>query len=161
VKQLSQGSDKMVGVLNAIPYFVAGVMMFLIARNSDRTGERRVHIAVSALCAAIGFGIPAMTKNPVWGMVGLVIGFAGLKCTIAPFWAMTSSFLRGTAAAGGIAFINSVGNLGGYVGPDLIGRIKAHSHGSNFGSMLLLGGSLLAMAIFTMTLPHDVTTKKE
>jgi MFS transporter, ACS family, tartrate transporter len=85
IEQLSGGSPQKVGWLNAIPYFITGIMMFIVGRNSDRTGERRLHIAACALTATIGFAIAANSKNPVWGMVGLVIAFAGVKCTIAPF----------------------------------------------------------------------------
>jgi len=152
ITQLSGGSPQMVGWLNAIPYFTAGVMMFVISHNSDRTGERRLHIALCAFVATIGFAIAANSKNPVWGMVGLVIAFTGVKCTIAPFWAMTSAFLTSTAAAGGLALINSVGNLGGYYGPRWVGLLKDKYNGSNFAPLLLLGGSLLMMAILTIAL---------
>ena len=150
VKQLSGGSNQTVGLINAIPYFVAGVMMYIIGRNSDRTGERRFHIALSAFSAAVGFGIAAKSQNPFIAMTGLVIAFAGLKCTIAPFWALTTTFLSGTAAAGGIALINSVGNLGGYFGPSIVGKIKDQT-GSDFAALLLLGGCLLAMAFLILT----------
>jgi len=153
VKQLSQGSDKVVGWVNAIPYLVAGVMMFVIGRNSDRTGERRLHIAFGALSGAIGFAIAAFTKNPFLAMAGLVIAFAGLKCCIAPFWAATTAFLSGTAAAGGIALINSVGNLGGYVGPHVVGVIKDKTAGSNVAALVFLGSALLAMAALTLAVP--------
>jgi MFS family permease len=152
ITQLSGGSPEMVGWLNAIPYFTAGVMMFIIGHNSDRTGERRFHIAACAFTATIGFAIAANSKNPLWGMVGLVIAFTGVKCTIAPFWAMSSAYLRGTAAAGGLAFINSVGNLGGFYGPRWVGLLKDKYHGSNFAPLLLLGGSLLVMALLTVAL---------
>jgi MFS transporter, ACS family, tartrate transporter len=159
VKELSKGSDRLVGFINAIPYFCAGVMMFLVGRNSDRTGERRVHIALSALSAAIGFAIAGNAKNPYIAMAGLVIAFAGLKCTIAPFWAMTTAFLSGTAAAGGIAFINSVGNLGGYVGPHAVGIIKDKTS-SNVAALYLLGACLLGMAVLTMILPPSKEKEK-
>jgi ACS family tartrate transporter-like MFS transporter len=150
ITQLSGESPQMVGWLNAIPYLTAGVMMFIISHNSDRTGERRFHIALCAFVATLGFAIAANTKNPVLGMVGLVIAFTGVKCTIAPFWAMTSAFLSGTAAAGGLALINSVGNLGGYYGPRWVGLLKDKYNGSNFAPLLLLGGSLLVMSILTV-----------
>jgi ACS family tartrate transporter-like MFS transporter len=150
IEQLSGGKPQMVGWLNAIPYFVAGVLMFFVGRNSDRTGERRFHIAGCAFAATIGFGIAANAKNPVLAMTGLVIAFAGLKCTIAPFWAMTSSFLSGTAAAGGIALINSVGNLGGYYGPRWVGLLKDKYPGSNYAALSVLGGSLLLMTILAI-----------
>ncbi|HZJ14366.1 MAG TPA: MFS transporter [Chthoniobacteraceae bacterium] len=152
VKQLSQGSDKLVGWINAIPYFIAGVMMFVIGRSSDRTGERRLHIAFSAGSAAIGFAVAAFTKNPFVAMAGLVVAFAGLKCTVAPFWAATTAFLSGTAAAGGIAFINSVGNLGGYVGPHVVGVIKDKTS-SNVVALVFLSGALFAMALLTLAIP--------
>ena len=85
-------------------------------------------------------------------MAALTLAFVGLKSTIAPFWAMTTAFLSGTAAAAGIAFINSVGNLGGFAGPYLVGVIKDQT-GSNVAALLLLGAALLGMAIFTLALP--------
>jgi MFS transporter, ACS family, tartrate transporter len=158
VKKLSGGSDSMVGALNAIPYFVAGVMMYFIGRNSDRTGERRLHIAASAFSAAIGFAIAAKAGNPILAMAGLTLAFAGLKCTIAPFWALTTSFLSGTAAAGGIALINSVGNLGGYFGPQIVGQVKART-GSELYALVFLGACLLGMAIFTMLIPKPKSAR--
>jgi ACS family tartrate transporter-like MFS transporter len=85
-------------------------------------------------------------------MAALSLAFVGLKCTIAPFWALTTATLSGAAAAAGIAFINSVGNLGGFAGPYLVGVIKDRT-GSNVAALLLLGGALLAMAAFTLLLP--------
>ena len=156
VKQLSGGSPGKVGFINAIPYLVAGIMMFVIGRSSDRTGERRFHIALSAFAAAIGFAIAAKSQNPFIAMSGLVIAFAGLKCTIAPFWALTTTFLTGTAAAGGIALINSVGNLGGYFGPDIVGSLKDKT-GSDIAALMLLGGCLLTMGLLTLTVRRTKT----
>jgi ACS family tartrate transporter-like MFS transporter len=87
-------------------------------------------------------------------MAGLIIAFAGLKSTLGPFWALTTGFLSGTAAAGGIALINSVGNLGGYFGPTFVGRIKDRT-GSDFGALLLLGGALLGMGILAILIPRE------
>lgn len=141
-----------IGVINAIPYLAAGVVMLLVARYSDKSGERRGVVAVAALTAAIGFAFSAWFKNPYLAMAALTIAFIGIKCTIAPFWAMTTTFLGSTAAAAGIAFINSVGNLGGFAGPYLVGEIKART-GSNVAALLLLGAALLGMAIFTLAVP--------
>ena len=152
IKEFSGQSDAMVGFINAVPYLIAGVAMVLYGRHSDRTGERRGHVALAALISAIGFVLAALMKNPWLAMAGLTLAFAGQKATIAPFWALSTSFLTGTAAAGGIAFINSVGNLGGYFGPRLVGLVK-DATGSNLAALLLLGGALLGMAIFTLTLP--------
>ena len=152
VKGLSGQGDAMVGVINAIPYFAAGVAMVIVARASDRTGERRNVIALSATTSAIGFVLAATLKNPVLAMAALTLAFMGTKSTIAPFWAWSTSVLSGTAAAGGIALINSVGNLGGFFGPFFVGKIK-DATGSDFSALLLLGGSLLGMAFFSFFIP--------
>ena len=150
VKGFSGMSDAAVGFINAIPYFAAGVGMLLVARHSDRTGNRKGVVACSALASAIGFGLSAYFKNPFLAMAALTIAFIGLKCTIAPFWAMTTTYLGGVAAAAGIALINSVGNLGGFIGPYLVGVIKDQT-GSQVIALLFLGGALLAMAILAST----------
>lgn len=152
IKSFSTTSSFVLGMINAIPYFGAGVVMILVARYSDSTGERRGVVAVAALTAAIGFALSAWFKNPYLAMAALTLAFIGIKSTIAPFWAMTTAFLGGTAAAAGIAFINSVGNLGGFAGPYLVGLIKDKT-GSNVAALLLLGTALLGMAIFTLALP--------
>ena len=104
------------------------------------------------MSAAVGFALAAFMKNPVLAMAGLVIAFASLKCTIAPFWAAATAFLSGTAAAGGIAFINSVGNLGGYVGPHVVGLIKDKTHGNNVAALLVLCGALLCMGFLSLAI---------
>lgn len=152
IKGFSTTSSFVLGVINAIPYFAAGVVMLLVARFSDSTGERRGAVAVAAVSSAIGFALSAYFKNPYLAMAALTLAFIGIKSTIAPFWAMTTAFLGGTAAAAGIAFINSVGNLGGFAGPYLVGVIKEQT-GSNVAALLLLGVALLGMALFTLVLP--------
>ena len=152
VKEFSGLDDFAVGLINAVPYLLAGVAMLLVGRHSDRTGERRGHVAASAFGAAVGFVLAAYFKNPWLAMASLAIAFAGLKSTLGPFWAMTTAFLTGTAAAGGIALINSVGNLGGYFGPRLVGMIKTQT-GSNFAALLLLAGALLGMGLFALLVP--------
>ena len=152
IKSFSTTSTFVLGIINAIPYFAAGVAMLLVARYSDKTGERRRVVALAAASSAIGFALSAWFKNPYFAMAALTLAFIGLKSTIAPFWAMTTAFLGGTAAAAGIAFINSVGNLGGFAGPYLVGIIKDKT-GSNVAALLLLGTALLGMAIFTLALP--------
>jgi ACS family tartrate transporter-like MFS transporter len=152
VKGFSGQSDAVVGLINAIPYLIAGVAMLLYGHHSDRTGERRGHVSFAATSAAVGFALAAYFKNPYLAMVGLTLAFAGLKSTLGPFWALSTAFLSGTAAAGGIALINSVGNLGGFFGPYLVGLIK-DATGSNVAALLLLGGALLGMGLFALILP--------
>jgi len=145
-------SDLLVGMINMVPYLVAGVAMILVGRNSDRTGERRLHVAVAAACAALGFAGAALFHNPWLALGSLVLALAGQKSTLGPFWALGTAALSGTAAAGGIALINSVGNLGGYFGPKLVGMIKDRT-GSETAAMLWLGGALLMMGMIALTLP--------
>lgn len=152
IKGFSNTSSFVLGLINAIPYLAAGVAMLLVARFSDRTGERRKVVAAAAATSALGFALSAWFKNPYLAMAALTLAFIGSKSTIAPFWAMTTAFLGGTAAAAGIAFINSVGNLGGFAGPYLVGVIKDKT-GSNVAALLLLGCALLGMAVFTLFLP--------
>ena len=153
VKGFSGRSDAVVGFINAVPYFVAGVVMLLYGQHSDRKDERRGHVAFAAISAAVGFALAASFKNPWLAMAGLTLAFAGLKSTLGPFWAQSTAFLGGTAAAGGIALINSVGNLGGFFGPYLVGIIK-DATGSNVAALLLLGGALLGMGLFALAVPR-------
>jgi sugar phosphate permease len=153
IKSLSAKDDWIVGLIGAIPYAGAVVVMFLVGRNSDRTGERKWHVSLSAAVAAIGFGIAASSKNPFLAMAGIVIAFAGIKSTLGPFWALTTSLLSGTAAAGGIALVNAVGNLGGHFGPATVGKIK-DATGSDFAALLAMGGALLGMAICAQLVPR-------
>ena len=150
VKSFSGLSDWAVGCINAIPYFAAGVGMILVARYSDRTGKRKAVVSVAALTSAIGFGLSAYFKNPVLAMAALVLAFIGLKCTVAPLWAMATTFLGSAASAAGIALINSVGNLGGFIGPYLVGLIRDKT-GSSVTALLLLGAALLMMSILAAT----------
>ena len=152
IKSFSATSSSVLGIINGIPYLAAGVGMILVARYSDRSGKRRGVVAFAAASSAIGFALSAYFQNPYLAMVALTLAFVGLKCTVAPFWAMTTTFLSGTAAAAGLAFINSVGNLGGFAGPYLVGVIKDRT-GSNVVALLLLGGALLGMALCALCLP--------
>ena len=152
IKGFSGTSDTIVGLIGAVPYLIAGIAMFFYGRHSDRTGERRGHVAVAATFSAVGFALAAFLHNPWLAMAALTLAFAGQKSTIAPFWAMSTSLLSGSAAAGGIALINSVGNLGGFFGPYLVGIIKDATK-SNTAALLLLGGALLGMALFALLVP--------
>lgn len=141
-----------VGVLNAIPYAVAAAAMFAVGTHSDRSGERRWHVAGSAFTSAVGFAFSAHLQNPYLALAALAVAFAGLKAALGPFWALGTSFLSGTAAAGGIALINSVGNLGGFVGPTLVGVVQDRT-GSSVIALLCMGGALLAMGALALSIP--------
>jgi MFS family permease len=144
LKGFSGQSNFVVGLINAVPYCAATVVMVAVGRHSDRTGERRWHLALAALASAAGFTGSAVFQDPLLAIAALTLAFVGLKSALGPFWALGTTFLSGTAAAGGIAWINSVGNLGGFVGPTLVGLIR-DATGSNVAALLVLGGVMLAM----------------
>ncbi len=150
IKGFQIESNATVGWINAIPYLLSAVAMLAVGRHSDQTGERRWHVALAAMTSAAGFALSSYFQNPYLGMAALTLAFVGLKSTLGPFWALGTALLSGTAAAGGIALINSVGNLGGFVGPTLVGVIKDRT-GSNVAALLLLGGALLLMGLLALT----------
>lgn len=158
IKSFSGKSDTVVGFINAIPYLAAGVGMLLVGRHSDKTGERRGHLAVAAIASAAGFAMSAYFKNPYLAMAALTLAFVGIKSGLGPFWALGTLSLTGTAAAGGIAFINSVGNLGGFFGPYIVGIIKDRTQ-SNLIALLFLGAALLAMGLLALTI-RSATPRK-
>ena len=157
IKEFSGLSYSLVGLINAIPYVIAMVFMVFTGYNSDRTGERRWHVAIAAFSAALGFGLSAWLQNPYFGMIALMMALIGLKSAMAPFWALSTTFLSGTAAAGGIALINSVGNLGGFVGPTLVG-VVIDKTGSMAISLWILGGALLLMGILVLLIRRSSLT---
>jgi D-galactonate transporter len=154
---LRDTSPLQVGLLFAIPYAVAAVCMVLNARHSDQTGERRLHTALPVLTGAFGLLLSAMTNQPVLGIASISLAQAGLSSYLGPFWTLPSAFLGGTAAAGGIALINSVGNLGGFVGPMMVGVIKDQTQSFSvplfFLSGMVFTGGLLALRIRTVGSP--------
>lgn len=152
VKSFSGKSDFVVGLINMIPFIVAAVAMIWAGHHSDHRGERRGFIALGAFASAIGFALSAYFHNPYLTVFALSLALAGLKSALGPFWAVGTGILRGTAAAGGIALINSVGNLGGYVGPRIIGAIKDRT-GSDTAALPVLGGALLLMGLLAFALP--------
>lgn len=158
IKEFSGLSYSLVGLINAIPYLIAMVFIILTGYHSDRTGERRWHVAIAAFSAALGFGLSAWLQNPYFAMAALMMALIGLKSAIAPFWALSTTFLSGTAAAGGIALINSVGNLGGFVGPTLVG-VVIDKTGNMSISLWILGGSLLLMGILILLIRRSNLTK--
>ncbi len=151
IKSFSGKSDAVVGWINAVPYLIAAIVMLLVGRHSDRTGERKGHVAAAATASAVGFALSAYFTNPYLALASLALAFAGIKSTIGPFWALTTASLGARAAAGGIALINSVGNLGGFAGPYIVGITKDRT-GSNLAALMFLGSALLAMGILTLTL---------
>ena len=127
VKAFSGKSDLIVGFITSIPYLAASIGMVLVGRSSDRRRERRLHVAAFAFVGAAGLVAAAFLTNPVAELAALSVAAVGIWGTLGPFWAMSSEFLSGTGAAAGIALINSVGNLGGFLGPYLVGLVRSRT----------------------------------
>jgi MFS family permease len=109
-----------VGLITAIPYGVAVVGMILLSQHSDKTGERRLHYVVNVTAGAIGLILSGVfAPHPVLAIIFLSMGTLGVIGSMPLFWPLPSAFLAGTAAAAGIGIVNSVGNLGGYFGPNI------------------------------------------
>lgn len=149
-----------VGFLNAVPPTVAVIAMILWARHSDRTGERTWHVVLACVLAAIGLGLAGMATSVVAVLMALTLVNIGISSSKPPLWSMPTMFLSGSAAAAGIATINSIGNLGGFVGPAMIGWIKEQT-GSFVGGLYFVGGLLVLSAILTLLLSRSQTTRTE
>ena len=133
-----------VGFASAIPFAAGGIAMVLVGRSSDRMGERRLHLALCALVGAVGFFAAGYARSPVLELACITIAAAGTSSCVGPFWAIPAGILTEAAAAGGIALINSVGNLGGFAGPYVAGFIVQRTH--DFASALITMGIALTLA---------------
>ena len=158
VKSLSGFSNFEVGMISSLPYIAAAAGMVLIGRSSDRTGERFMHVAIPTAIGAAGFVATALFKSPVPAMIALAIAAVGDYGTRGPFWALPGKFLTGGAAAAGIALINAMGAVGGFIGPSAVGYLKDVS--GNFESgLFLLAGILLIGSLLTLVLRQSPTLK--
>jgi MFS family permease len=136
-----------VGLITAIPYGVAVIGMILLSVHSDKTGERRLHYVFNVTAGAIGLVLSGVfASNPVWAIVFLSIGTLGVIGSMPLFWPLPSAFLAGTAAAAGIGIVNSVGNLGGYFGPNI--PIWARLISSNRSAALYIIAGILMVGAF-------------
>jgi MFS transporter, ACS family, tartrate transporter len=150
IKSLSRLSNFRIGVLSAVPYVIAAVVMVIVGLHSDRSGERRWHTALPALAGATAIMLAAYTSS-VSATIALVsVAVLGVFSMVGPFWAMPTSLLSGTAAAAGIAMINSIGNLGGFFGPYLIGVVRT-STGQFKGGLLGVAGALAISGVLALT----------
>jgi len=144
-----------VGLLSMIPWGCSIVAMIYWGSHSDRTGERRWHVASGLFLMMAGLVVLALAhRSPIVSMVALTMITCGWAMQVCTFWSLPTAFLSGTAAAAGIAWINSVGNLGGYAGPDLIGTIRAAAGGAAEAAFWALAGIALAGAVVVLMLPR-------
>jgi len=149
-----------IGLLSTIPSLGAMVAMVLVGSHSDRTGERRWHIGLAAFVAAAGWTLSAIAPTPALSLAALAVAHMGMMSMLAPFWSLPTAFLSGTAAAGGIALINSLGNLGGFVGPNILGQ--AWKHTGSFGpGLLAMGGLLFLGGLLALAVRPETVSKRD
>lgn len=139
-----------IGWISVIPWTVATISMILMGRHSDHHYERRWHIAGSLFLGAVAFAASAIPgiPGPV-GLMALSLAAAGIVCSNSIFWALPTELLSGAAAAAGIAWINSVGNLAGYVSPFVVGLIRDRTH-SMVLALLVLSAAALMSGVVTL-----------
>src|SRR3984957_1578613 len=151
IKSIGVSSNMAVGWLTMIPYICGGVGLVAWGMISDRMNERRWNLLGACVVSTIGLIIAGMTMGTWWAMVGLSIATFGFYGSKGPFWSMPPMFLTGTAAAASIAWINSIGNLGGFFGPWYVGVIKDWTNsysGGLYGLAFLCVISAVVCALF-------------
>jgi ACS family tartrate transporter-like MFS transporter len=156
LRDASKDTGVSVGWLTALPFVVALAGMVLVGRHSDKTGERKWHVAICALVAASGLLLAVMFQDNIPMLVlSFTLSQLGQRSLLAVFWAIPPIFLGGSAAAAGIALINSLGNLGGAVGPTVVGWLRGSS-GNYTSGLLVLATALVIEAILvaSMRLPR-------
>jgi MFS family permease len=143
-----------VGLITAIPYAVSVVGMVMLSRSSDRTGERRLHYVFNVVAGSIGLSLSAVFHDyPVLAILFLAVGTLGVIGSMPVFWPVPSVFLGGTAAAAGIGIVNSVGNLGGYIGPNIPVWMKGFSSDPSVSLYVIAGAMLLGALVAFFTIP--------
>lgn len=144
-------SDTAVGLLSAVPYLVGAGAMMVWARHMNRTGQHMLNLALACVVSAVGLAFSIVFASLVPAMIGITLGVIGLSSVRPAFYSLPSRYLTGAAAAGGIAFINAVGSLGGYVGPWMVGVLKDWTQSFTPG-MLAMSAMLVVAALLTWLL---------
>jgi len=160
IKSIGVSDNMTVGWLTMIPYISGGLGLVSWGMLSDRMNERRWNLLAACVVSAIGLVIAGLTIGTWWAMVGLSIATFGFYGSKGPFWSMPPMFMTGTAAAASIAWINSIGNLGGFFGPWYVGVIKDWTDsyaGGLYGLAFLCVISAVVCALF-LDIPNPAGT---
>jgi MFS transporter, ACS family, tartrate transporter len=144
-------SNTTVGLLVPIPHICGLIAMLVLSRHSDRTQERRWHAAVPAILGGAALLVVGRVTSPALSIALLALMAIGVDSFFGPFWSLPSKFLTGVAAASGIALINSVGNLGGFVGPYVIGAVSRRTGSTSLG-LAFVGVSMIVSAMLVLAL---------
>jgi MFS transporter, ACS family, tartrate transporter len=162
IKSLGTFSNMTVGWLTMIPYICGGIGLVVWGRISDRMNERRWNLLAACVVSTLGLVIAGMTMGTWWALVGMSIAAVGFYGSKGPFWAMPPMFLTGTAAAASIAWINSIGNLGGFFGPWYVGVMKdaTGSFSGGLYGLALLGFVAAFVCAFFLDIPNPTAAVK-
>jgi D-galactonate transporter len=147
-------SNAATGWITAIPYLIGVFAMIYWGRRSDRKRERKLHCATALVVAGAGIAGCAVFSDPVLKVIAISIGGAGIFGCLPVFWTLPTAFLSGAAAAGGIAIINSIGNLAGFFGPYVVGWLKDATGGFESGLLVIAVTAIIGAAI-VLALRHD------
>jgi MFS transporter, ACS family, tartrate transporter len=147
IRALSRLSFFWTGVVAILPFLATTIAMVAVGMHSDRTGERRWHTAICAFAAAAGLIVAGYGHSPILVVAGIGLGLAGAESMVGPFWAMATSQMAGLSAAAGIAVINSLANLGGYFGPDIVGFFRSSNSGFRGGLLAIAATVAISGAV--------------
>ncbi len=155
IQGLGVKSILIVGLLSTVPYIGALIGLVLVSRHSDRTLERRYHAALPCIACAAGLaGIGVFASTPALAFAALIVAVAGSLSYNGAFWQMPATLLAGTAAAGCIALINSIGSLSGWLGPSMVGWLEDITGKTSTGLYVVAGLELLASALILLFMPR-------
>lgn len=157
IKSLSGLSNFATGLIAVLPFLVTAIVMVLVGMHSDRGGERRWHTAGPAFVAGAALIAAAYGSTTVVVVTGLALGMAFAEGMVGPFWALATSRMSGLSAAAGIAVINSLANLGGYFGPDIIGLFRSENGGFR-GGLIAIGLTVALSGLIALIVgrsPHS------
>ncbi|MFC3051946.1 MFS transporter [Kordiimonas pumila] len=150
IKAFGGISNIQVGLISIAPYALAAIALYWWGKKSDDAHDRALYLALPAFLGFAAFAVSTLIDNPVLNLVALTCGAIGIYATLPVFWTLPTAALQGTAAAGGIALINSIGNLGGYVGPVVIGYLHEQTNSFN-GGMLALAAAMLCAGLLALS----------
>jgi MFS family permease len=159
IKAMGVDGTFAIGMTAGATSLLAIASMTLVGRSADRNRERRWHLAALFVCGAVGFVIAAVgERNAVIGVVGLCLAQFGILAVPAMFWALPTAILGGVGAAAGIALINSIANLSGFLGPYVVGFLKEQT-GSTLSSIYVIAALLVLAAMLILMIPGRLVNK--
>lgn len=156
MQKLSGFSPLTVTLLSVIPFLAAWPFTLFWGWSSDKRKERRWHVALALLIGGAGLALSVMTSNVILGVVAFTIAACGISARMPPFWSIPNSILSGAAAAAVVGSINCVGNIGGFVGPYIIGYISDQTHSYVGGMLFLVAAAVIGAGMVLMVRPHKV-----